>query len=89
MAGPIDHGAWQRRAARAVSPQDADGGRDLVPGFSEPGAGSDLAAVRTRIEPHDDHFLVNGQKVWSSFAHIASYCILVGLSDADGRSTGT
>ncbi len=52
-------------------------------GFSEPGAGSDLAAVRTRIEPQDDHFLVNGQKVWSSFAHIASFCILVGLTDPE------
>src|SRR5690242_7962267 len=51
------------------------------PGLSEPGAGSDLAAVRTRIEPKNGHFLVNGQKVWSSFAHIASYCILVGLTD--------
>jgi alkylation response protein AidB-like acyl-CoA dehydrogenase len=52
-------------------------------GFSEPGAGSDLAAVRTRIEPADGHFVVNGQKVWSSFAHIASFCILVGLTDPD------
>jgi alkylation response protein AidB-like acyl-CoA dehydrogenase len=52
-------------------------------GFSEPGAGSDLAAVRTRIEPQDGHFLVNGQKVWSSFAHIADFCILVGLTDPD------
>jgi alkylation response protein AidB-like acyl-CoA dehydrogenase len=50
-------------------------------GFSEPGAGSDLASVRTRIEDNGDHFLVNGQKVWSSFAHIADHCILVGLSD--------
>src|ERR1700760_182615 len=47
-------------------------------GFSEPDAGSDLAAARTRIEDKGDHFLVNGQKVWSSFAHIADFCILVG-----------
>jgi alkylation response protein AidB-like acyl-CoA dehydrogenase len=52
-------------------------------GFSEPGAGSDLANVRTRMEDKGDHFLVNGQKVWSSFAHIADFCILVGLSDPD------
>ena len=52
-------------------------------GFSEPDAGSDLAAVRTRIEDKGDHFLVNGQKVWSSFAHIADYCILVGLGLPD------
>src|SRR5207253_1517174 len=52
-------------------------------GFSEPGAGSDLAAVRTRAELRDGHFVVNGQKVWSSFAHIADWCILVTLSDPD------
>jgi alkylation response protein AidB-like acyl-CoA dehydrogenase len=54
-------------------------------GFSEPGAGSDLSSVRTRIEPKDDHFLVNGQKVWSSFAHIADYCIMVGRSDPESQ----
>ena len=52
-------------------------------GFSEPGAGSDLAAVRTRAERRDGHYVVNGQKVWSSFAHIADYCILVGLTDPE------
>src|SRR5437763_706182 len=51
--------------------------------FSEPDAGSDVAAPRTRIEDKGAHFLVNGQKVWSSFAHIADFCILVGLGDPD------
>jgi alkylation response protein AidB-like acyl-CoA dehydrogenase len=52
-------------------------------GFSEPDAGSDLAASRTRIEEQGDHFVVNGPKVWSSFAHIADFCILVGLGLPD------
>src|SRR5438876_1616771 len=52
-------------------------------GFSEPDAGSDLAAARTKIEAKGDHFLVNGQKVWSSFAHLADFCILVGLGLPD------
>jgi alkylation response protein AidB-like acyl-CoA dehydrogenase len=54
-------------------------------GFSEPGAGSDLSAVRTRVEPRNGGFVVDGQKVWSSFAHLASFCILVGRSDPDSQ----
>lgn len=49
--------------------------------FSEPGAGSDLAAVATRAVDEGDHFRVNGQKVWTSSAHNADMAILVARTD--------
>ena len=83
MAGPTIM-AWgtpeqkERYLAKILSAEEI-----WCQGFSEPDAGSDLAASRTRIEDKGDHFLINGQKVWSSFAHIADFCILVGLGDSD------
>jgi alkylation response protein AidB-like acyl-CoA dehydrogenase len=85
MAGPtiMFHGSEEQKQRYLAKMLSAD--EIWCQGFSEPGAGSDLSSVRTRIEPRDDHFLVNGQKVWSSLAHFADFCILVGRSDPESQ----
>jgi alkylation response protein AidB-like acyl-CoA dehydrogenase len=85
MAGPtiIAHGTEEQKARYLQPLLAAD--EIWCQGFSEPDAGSDLAAARTRAERRGDVYVVNGQKVWSSFAHIADFCILVTQSDPDAE----
>lgn len=83
LAGPTIIAAGTEAQKARYLPRILDASEIWCQGFSEPGAGSDLASVRTVATKVDGGYLVNGQKIWTSFAQDARRCLMLVKSSSD------
>ena len=88
MFGPTLLEYGNEKQKREHAPYITRGERRWCQGYSEPGAGSDLASLRTQAVDKGDHFLVNGQKIWTSGAQYADWCFCLVRTDNTKKHEG-
>jgi alkylation response protein AidB-like acyl-CoA dehydrogenase len=88
MLGPVLLTRGTRAQKAEFLPPIARGEIRWCQGYSEPGAGSDLASLQTRAEDRGEHWLVNGQKVWTSYAHLADWIFCLVRTSTESKHGG-
>lgn len=88
MLGPtlLEYGSEQQKKTHLT--RVSRGEVRWCQGYSEPGAGSDLASLRTKAEDKGDHYLINGQKIWTSGSRYADWCFCLVRTDQSRKQDG-
>ena len=85
LAGPTLLAFGTEEQKKQFLPDIAAGKTIFCQGFSEPNAGSDLASVRTKARLEDGRWVVNGQKIWTSLAHISDWIFVIARSEEGAK----
>jgi hypothetical protein len=85
MLGPVLIKFGSQAQKEHFLPRILDGSDWWCQGYSEPGAGSDLASLKTRAERQGDHYVVNGQKTWTTLGHYADWIFCLVRTSTEGK----
>ena len=87
MVGPVIYTFGNEKQKEHFLPRILKSEDWWCQGYSEPGSGSDLASLKTRAESDGDHYVVNGAKIWTSFAQYADWIFCL-VRTSRGKKTG-